>query len=86
MVQFLKCATLCNEENSEDNLDNLIKELNEKFGDKSCACHPDKVWKIGVDVMEDCKYHFHDTWEKNPPCTFDDRLIKNEILPYIKQG
>lgn len=83
MVEFLKCASLCPEYLSDERLDSFIGKLNETFSHMSCECHPNATWKIGVDLMKDCKYNFHNTWEGNPPCGFERRLILNEIKPMI---
>jgi hypothetical protein len=82
MILFLKCALLCEDENSENKLNTFVEDLNEQFGDKSCNCHTNLTWEIGVDLMEDCKFHFHGTNKRNPDCGFFERLYKNEIQQY----
>ena len=83
MIEFLKCVTFCEEKESENRLTNLVNNLNTVLGNKSCNCHPDKTWKIGVDQRKDCNYAFHPAWKENPNCDFYDKLINKEVKEFI---
>lgn len=85
MIKFLKCASLCEEENSDLKLTNFINDLNNEFGNLSCSCHPSATWNIAVDLLRNCKYDFHTVGNvekivtENPKCNFWNRLYENQI-------
>ncbi len=84
MIKFLKCASLCEEENSDLRLSNFINDLNNEFGNLNCSCHPFATWNIAVDLLKNCKYDFHTVGKgvpKNPKCNFWNRLYENHIEP-----
>ena len=82
MIKFLKCASLCEKENADSNLERFIVNLNENFGERSCVCHPNDEWHIAVDLLKNCTYDFHTTGKgnpKNPLCQFWSNLYEHEI-------
>ena len=89
MLNFLKCASLCEKENSDDELTNFIKELNDELGNLSCYCHPNATWNIAVDLLKNCTYKFHSVGKgvaENPKCNFWNSIYENQIkLKLINQ-
>ena len=81
-----KCASLCPEESSDLRLTNFINDLNNEFGNLNCGCHPTATWNIAVDLLENCKYNFHNVGKhvpENPKCNFWNRLYETQIKPKI---
>ena len=84
MITFSKCSELCQDENAVNNLEEKIKELEVKYGDRSCNCHPEYEWKIAVDILADCTYNVHQVNDKiDRPCEFDKTIMRKEIIPFL---
>jgi hypothetical protein len=84
MVEFQKCEENCIKEGANEQHEKLVSDLNAKFADKGCSCHPNATWIIGVDFMSNCSYKFHEpSLKPNPSCGFAERLIKGELKDYL---
>ncbi len=82
MIFFKDCSHLCYEDGADEKFMNFVTALNEHFGERSCACHPDVTWEVAVDLLANCKYDFHTNDGENPNCKFWERLLENEVKAF----
>ena len=64
-------------------VDNLVKTLNEVFGDKKCPIHPDEKWYINVDLMKMGELQF--TSQKVEGCSYALKLVEEDIYPFLRK-
>jgi|GEM_PF-2772659 len=86
MVSFHACENRYTAvENSQELLDEVVQKLNDRFKKSHCSIHPEVNWHIGVDLLKDGKFKFHNTTYvcNQGRCTFGIDLVQNEIMPFL---
>lgn len=85
MVTFYGCKKYDPEdENVINRLAIKVDELQTKFGDRGCLCHPEYKWQVAVDISGDDIYKVHTGNDGlKMPCDLVKKLISREIIPFL---
>jgi hypothetical protein len=84
MITFLECMKYDDDENVAIKLKNEVRELQTKYGNRSCSCHPNYKWEIAVDILEEDVYDIHTTGDAlKMPCDLVKNMIEKEIKPFL---
>jgi hypothetical protein len=69
------------QENSEEKIEKLVKDLNSLFGDYECKFHSHPEWSIGVDLLKTGSLQFSSM--KHNGCSFPLTLLDESLTPYL---
>lgn len=70
------------QESSDEIINNLVINLNDKFGDYECKIHTHPEWLIGVDLLKTGIIQFSSM--KDNGCNFPSTLNNELLTPYLK--
>jgi len=72
------------DENVAAKLKNKVDELQTRYGNRNCSCHPNYKWQIAVDILKGDVYDVHTGSDGlKMPCDFVKKMIEKEIKPFL---
>lgn len=81
MIQFYSSLDLSDQPEIKGIIYSKVKDLQLQFGDRSCACHPNYQWAVGVEFSGNNTYIVHEViTDTAKPCNFLQDILAAEII------